>query len=543
MKVLGATLTMALVLPTTAIATSQQSIYRPSIHFTPPTGWINDPNGLVRVGDTYHLFYQHNPDDIVWGPMHWGHATSEDLLTWIHQPIALFPDEIGTIFSGSAVIDHHNSAGFGEGAMVAAFTHFSSPRQMQSLAYSTDQGHTWQKHEGNPVLQPPSGIRNFRDPRVFHWDRGSGDPHWVMAVGSGLAIIFYRSPDLRNWSPMSTVGPMVGATCGVWETPDLIELPIAGTSRSAWVLTVATSDCSPSGGSGVQYFVGDFDGERFVNANDDETELWADWGPDFYAPQTWGEVPDRAVWIGWMSSWQYAQAVPASTWRGSMSIPRELSLVETPDGLRLAQQPVSEVDDVRWPLTSIEAKVREGAPLIAPLGPDRAFDVHAKFSWEAGSIRRAVLRFHGAPGEWTDVGYAIPESRTYVDRSQSGSAEVTPWFGSAHLGPAEPPGRTALDIRVIVDRSSLEIFIDRGAIVFTEQVFPESWTGVELLVEGGTADVEATVSSIDPGNLIEPPRSGRSYGTWVATAALAALLLVLVLAAYRIHQRREAVRG
>ena len=543
MRLLGAAMTMGAVLSITAPASSYPSHERPSIHFTPPTGWINDPNGLVRVDNTYHLFYQHNPDDIVWGPMHWGHATSEDLLAWNHRPIALFPDEIGTIFSGSAVVDHHNSAGFGAEAIVAVFTHFAAPRQMQSLAYSTDQGHTWQKYDGNPVLQPPSGIRNFRDPRVFLWDRGQGDPYWVMAVGSGLAIIFYRSSDLRNWSPMSTVGPLAGATCGVWETPDLIELPIAGTSRRAWVLTVATGDCSPSGGSGVQYFVGDFDGKRFVNANDDETELWADWGPDFYAPQTWSEVRDRAVWIGWMNSWQYAQAIPASTWRGSLSIPRELALMETAGGLRLAQQPVSEIDEVRWPLASMEARVQEAAPLSVPLSREGAFDVHAEFSWEAGSIRRAVLRLHGASGEWTDVGYTVPEARTYVDRSRSGSAEVAPGFGSAHLGPAESPGRTALDMRVIVDRSSLEIFIDRGTIVFTEQVFPGSWSGVELLVEGGTADVEVAVSLIDPGNPIEQSRAGRGYGAWVAAAALAALLLVLLLAAYRVRQPRETIRG
>ena len=534
-SVIAAALLTALVVASGAGAqTDDVDSDRPEVHFTPATGWINDPNGLVFVDGVYHLFYQHNPDDVVWGPMHWGHATSADLLTWEEHPIALYPDEIGTIFSGSAVIDHDNTAGFGPGAVVAAFTHFATPRQMQSLAYSTDAGATWTKYAENPVLQPPSGIRNFRDPKVIRWEEGD-DRHWVMAIGSGITIIFYRSDNLIDWEPVSTVGPLVGAHCGVWETPELFELPIDGGPDTAWVLAVATQDCAPAGGTGFQYFIGDFDGERFTNSNHPDVEIWGDYGADFYAAQAWSGVEDRVVWTGWMNSWQYAQFTPATTWRGSMSLPREVSLVSTDDGPRLAQWPLRELDDARSRTGTENGTVDDSSSLAHMIESDGALDVEASFEWEPGGIRKVILRLHGAEGEWTDIGFTGPESRTYVDRSSSGEVDFHELFPVAHLGPTEAPGRSTLDVRAVLDRQSVEVFLDGGEIVFTELVFPERWTGVELIVEGGEAEAELAVFAIEPG--IESGSS--SIVLWIIGSAVA--VSVVGWLAWRPRRRRESL--
>ena len=322
--------------------------YRLQYHFTPPEAWMNDPNGLVYYDGEYHLFYQHNPDDTVWGPMHWGHAVSNDLVNWQYLPIALYPDEIGTIFSGSAVVDWQDTAGFGAEALVAIFTHAAGNRQMQSLAYSTDRGRTWQKYDGNPVIEPPNNIRNFRDPKVFWYDENGGVGHWVMSVAAGNIILFYTSPDLVNWESSGGFGLGYGAMCGVWETPDLFELPVDGGPETRWVLAVGIGGCAPGGGSGVQYFVGDFDGEAFTSENPKDTVLWADFGADFYAAQSWSDAPeDRRIWLAWMNNWPYAQDIPTSTWRGAFTIPREVALTTTPQGIRLAQQPVPELAERR----------------------------------------------------------------------------------------------------------------------------------------------------------------------------------------------------
>ena len=253
---------------------------------------MNDPNGLVYYQGEYHLFYQYHPGSSVFGLMHWGHAVSRDLVNWQHLPIALYPDDVGAIFSGSAVIDWNDTAGFGKEAMVAVFTHDKAGRQMQSLAYSTDRGQTWTKYGANPVIEPPKNIKNFRDPKVFWYDEGGGAGHWVMAVAAGDIILFYTSPDLKNWTPSGGFGLGFGSTAGVWETPDLFKLPVDGGPESRWVLTVGLGGGAPAGGTGVQYFIGDFDGKTFTSENPKSTVLWADYGADFYAAQGWNDAPN-----------------------------------------------------------------------------------------------------------------------------------------------------------------------------------------------------------------------------------------------------------
>jgi fructan beta-fructosidase len=285
--------------------------YRPQYHFTPQTGWMNDPNGMVYYEGEYHLFYQHYPDSTVWGPMHWGHAVSQDLIHWQHLPVALYPDKLGYIFSGSAVVDWNNTSGLGTAEappMVAIYTYHDPGGerqgridfQTQGIAYSVDKGRTWTKYEKNPVLPNP-GIRDFRDPKVS-WNEVS--KQWVMTLAVKDHIEFYGSPDLKKWSKLSEFGNTIGAHGGVWECPDLFSLK-DGEGNSKWVLFVSINPGGPQGGSATQYFIGNFDGKNFMPQ--DTLARWIDYGADNYAGVTWSDIPasdGRRLFIGWMSNWQ-----------------------------------------------------------------------------------------------------------------------------------------------------------------------------------------------------------------------------------------------
>lgn len=303
--------------------------FRPGFHFSPPTSWANDPNGLVYYEGSYHLFYQYHPYSNKWGPMHWGHAISEDLIHWQHAPIALFPDEHGAIFSGCCVVDWNNSSGLFKDShgLVAIFTHADihpetgQPRQRQSLAYSSDKGQTWQKYNGNPVLAE-NDLIDFRDPKVF-WHAQS--KRWIMAIVAGDHVRFYASDNLREWSLTGKFGREEGSHDGVWECPDLFQLPADDTGRSKWVLIISIGD-NPNcpEGSRTQYFIGEFDGKTFINDNPSDHILWLDYGRDNYAGVTWSDIPEqdgRRVIIGWMSNWKYANETPTYSWRGAMTLP------------------------------------------------------------------------------------------------------------------------------------------------------------------------------------------------------------------------------
>lgn len=480
------------------VAMSLDEPYRPQYHVSAPEMWANDPNGLVYYDGEYHLFFQHNPQDTVWGPMHWDHAVSRDLVSWTHLPIALYPDEIGAIFSGSAVIDRQDTAGFGEAAMVAVFTHDDSGRQMQSLAYSMDNGRTWTKYDGNPVLEPPANIRNFRDPKVF-WYSNESDGHWTMAVSAGNIILFFASPDLKEWESTGGFGLTHGATCGAWETPDLFELPVDGGPQTRWLLAVAIGGCAPAGGSGIQYFIGDFDGRTFTNENDPQTILWADYGADFYAPQSWSDAPDeRRLWLAWMNNWSYAQEIPTSTWRGSFSIPREVTLVTTPDGIRLRQQPITELAELRgehWQWAD-EAITPESGLLDEVSG--ELLEIIAEFEIDdIEDADRFGLRVRAGSAEdrgteeRTTIGYAVKDRTLYVDRSASGDVDFSPNFTPIHTAPM-PAIEGVVRLHILVDRSSVEVFGNDGLVVFTERIFPaEDSVGLELFVDGKQVQLRA----------------------------------------------------
>jgi fructan beta-fructosidase len=439
--------------------------YRAQFHFTPPSGWMNDPNGMVYHGGEYHLFYQYNPDSTIWGPMHWGHAVSKDLIHWEHLPIALYPDSLGTIFSGSAVVDRNNTSGLGTDQnppMVAIFTSHNSEGerakrddyQTQSIAYSTDNGRTWAKYEDNPVIKNP-GIRDFRDPKVVWVDGQNGEGKWTMALAVKDRISFYSSPNLIDWTHESDFNPEWAAYGGVWECPDLFPLT-TNEGDEKWVLLVSINPGGPNGGSATQYFVGDFDGSGFKVDNSEVK--WLDYGADNYAGVTWSDIPEedgRRLFIGWMSNWLYAEIVPTENWRSAMTLPRTLELVNTGEDYLVASRPVEELEKIRFASETVSGEdidlTEELVEMeLNPSGEDFSLE----FSNPAGE--KLIL---------TRAGASI-----ILDRSQSGLIEFSEPFGKPHTLPVLID--SVSHVRIFLDRSSVEVFFNEGELVMTDIIFP-----------------------------------------------------------------------
>lgn len=479
--------------------------YRPQYHFSPAVNWANDPNGLVYANGEWHLFYQHNPFGNTWGHMSWGHAVSRDLVRWTQLPVAI-PERDGVMaFSGSAVVDSANTSRFGRNGappLVAVYTGArvgSDHNQSQYVAYSTDRGRTWERYGSGPVLDV--GSTEFRDPKVF-WHAPSG--RWVMVVSLATLhrVRFYASPDLKRWTPLSDFGP-AGATGGVWECPDLFELPVDGNpGDTRWVLVVNINPGGPAGGSATQYFVGRFDGSRFTP--DGETPaspdprgakpLWADYGKDLYATVSWSDVPrgdGRRVWVGWMNNWQYAATVPTSPWRSAMSLPRTVGLVTTPDGIRLVQQPVAELERLRGAPRAVAAQtIAQGSTSLGAQGiAGKALEIAATFEVgrAAGAAREFGLKVRTGNGEETVIGIDPAAGQLVVDRTHSGRADFSRDFPARQTAPL-PVENGRVRLRVFVDWSSVEVFAGDGRSVITSQIFPAPESeGVSLYATGGAA--------------------------------------------------------
>ncbi|MDN3667950.1 glycoside hydrolase family 32 protein [Echinicola jeungdonensis] len=442
--------------------------FRPQYHFTPPSQWMNDPNGMVYLDGEYHLFYQHYPDSNVWGPMHWGHAVSTDMVNWEHLPIALYPDSLGTIFSGSAVIDHNNTSGLGEegkGPMVAIFTYdHETIGQTQGIAYSNDKGRTWSKFEGNPVLDNP-GIPDFRDPKVSWFETGEGEGKWIMTLAVKDKISFYSSPDLINWSHESDFNPDWASYGGVWECPDLFALKTPS-GEEKWVLIVSINPGGPNGGSATQYFIGNFDGSSYTA--DGQEIKWIDYGTDNYAGVTWSNIPEedgRRLFIGWMSNWDYATIVPTYEWRSAMTLPRKLELFENNGEMLMASRPVQELQNLRTTSENIESNSVELSHKLYEL----------ELGKEAGQT--ASLTLSNAKGD--QVVLRIEEDQIVLDRSKSGDLSFYEGFGKVQTAPID--GIQITDLSVYVDRSSVEFFFNNGERVMTAIIFPgNSLTKVDL---------------------------------------------------------------
>ena len=459
--------------------------YRPQYHFSPELNWTNDPNGLVFFEGEYHLFYQHNPLGNTWGHMSWGHAVSPDLLHWEHLPIALREEYGVMIFSGSAVVDVDNTSGFGVGdepPLVAIYTGHGDGRQTQDIAYSNDRGRSWTKYGGNPVLD--LGMADFRDPKVF---RHLETDRWVMVVSlaNEKRLQFYASENLKDWTFLSEFGPAGVAEKPNWECPDLFPLAIEGEPGEVrWLLETDIGGGAIAGGSGGEYFVGTFDGTRFVP--DSPESQWVDHGRDFYAPVSWSGIPEadgRRIWIGWMNNWETAN-VPTQPWRGSMSLPRSLSLRRTPDGLRLVQHPIQELESLRRDHVHLEDRTLDNGALVLPIDGQQ-LEVKAEFeSIDAAEFGVRVLR---GPVEATVVGIDAAHSSLFVDRNRSGDVAFHDRFAGRHDGPIRLEGGRAR-LHLFVDASSVEVFGDDGLTVITDRVFPDPESrGVELFATGGRA--------------------------------------------------------
>lgn len=463
-------------------------LYRPQYHFTPPEGRLADPNGLVYFDGEYHLFYQKMGT--------WAHAVSRDLVHWEHLPTALDHDELGQALSGSVVVDWKDSTGFfgGKPGLVAIYTS-TAGGQAQSLAYSKDRGRTWKRYEGNPVIPNP-GVKDFRDPKVF-WHEETGK--WVMVVSTNQSVTFYNSDNLIDWHYLSRFGDGHGSHVAVWECPDLFRLPVDGDpSNQKWVLHVSVGDNDITHGSTAQYFIGDFDGVRFINEYPAQTVLFTDYGQDFYAAQTFSDIPKadgRRIWIGWMSNWRYPYEAPTHPWKGAMSIPRVLSLRTMEDGtIRLVQKPVAELKQLRSTHTAIEP-FRLGGSWPVEGFSGSVFEFDLTVAWE--DVSEFGIRLRKGGDQETVVGVDVVGKTVFVDRSKAG----LPWirdrngtlfrFGRRFEAPL-PTEKRQIRIHGFVDESSVEIFVNDGEIVFTNLVFTRPTNrGIELYAKGGTVEVIA----------------------------------------------------
>lgn len=469
-----------------------QEKHRPQFHFSQPAHWMNDPNGMVYYAGEYHLFYQYYPDATVWGPMHWGHAVSKDLIHWQHLPVALYPDSIGYIFSGSVVIDRHNSSGFQKGKeapMVAIFTYHNmagekSKRidfQTQGIAYSNDKGRTWTKYPNNPVIKNP-GMRDFRDPKVS-WHEAS--KQWVLTMAAGNQIMFYRSRNLINWELSGTFGKDEGNHGGVWECPDLFEMKTTDGKGSKWILLVSIGNGAPNGGSGTQYFVGNFDGKTFVNDNPKTAVHWIDYGTDNYAGVTWHNAPgQKRLFLGWMSNWQYAQTVPTKTWRSAMTLPRTLTLQQSANGYRIITSPVAEILGLR----------KNTAPAVMDAKKEYAFslgELDLVFNHNPLTTADFGIELFNTQDETLRIGYDAAKKQFYINRTGLAEKSFSKEFSAIHTAPRADSG-SVIKMHLYIDKSSVELFADDGSVVMTDIFFPgEPFTKLRTFENSGTSVLQS----------------------------------------------------
>ncbi|AQG79006.1 hypothetical protein AWR27_06510 [Spirosoma montaniterrae] len=482
--------------------TTYQQPFRPQYHFSPRINWSNDPNGLVYYDGEYHLFFQHNPVDSHWGHMTWGHAISRDLVHWRELPPAI-PEENGVmIFSGSCVVDKNNTSGFGRDGrvpMVAIYTGHEPNRQTQHIAYSLDKGRTWTKYQNNPIID--LNKKDFRDPKVFWYEPSQ---RWVMAVvlPTEKKLLFYNSSNLKQWTKTGEF-TAADSPASVWECPDLIEVPVEGTMERKWLLMLSMGNNGAAGGSGMQYYVGRFNGLTFTNESAPGPTRFVDWGKDYYAAVTYNNLPVRgnrgAISIGWMANLHYAGEVPTSPFRGMMTLPRELRLVKTlTKSYELVQRPIQELKQLlgpafRWNGTDVsqlnQSLVNAGVSgdsyvLTAELEPIRT---------ESGVRVRQGKTAQGDT-EATVVGYDPLKQQVHVDRTRSGLVAFKKEFAGRFTAPLKPQnGRITLQIWV--DRSSVEVFGNDGLITLTNQIFPSPDSlGIEFY---GNALRSVTVQAVE----------------------------------------------
>ena len=448
---------------------SNRETYRPVYHHTPVYGWMNDPNGMFYKDGVYHLYFQYNPYGSMWANMTWGHSTSTDLTHWTYEGTAIVPDAWGAIFSGSCVVDKDNTAGFGKGAVVAFYTSAKSTPwgdvQSQSMAYSLDNGKTFIKYEHNPILT--STERDFRDPKVFWYAPGK---HWVMMLAVGQEMQIYSSGNLKEWKKESSFGAMQGAHGGVWECPDLVEVAVEGSKEKKWVLICNLNPGGPFGGSAAQYFVGSFDGKKFVNESPTQTK-WLDWGKDNYATVTWSNAPaGRCIALGWMSNWLYANNVPTTQYRSANTLARDLTLYRAGGELYLKSKPSPEIKKARAEEKKISTFEVKGNYEVASLLADNKGAYEIEMTIENKGTSKIDFSLMNEKGEKVAMYYDVVRKQFVMDRSASGIVGFSRDFPAVTVAPVRNTDQ--IHLRLFIDRSSVEAFGEDGEYVMTNLVFP-----------------------------------------------------------------------
>ena len=424
--------------------TTNSEQYRPLYHHTPAYGWMNDPNGMFFKDGVWHLYFQHNPYGSQWENMTWGHSTSTDLIHWTFQGDPVQPDAWGSIFSGSSVVDKNNTAGFGENAIVALYTS-AGENQTQSMAYSTDNGKTFTKYDGNPIIT--SNVPDFRDPHMF-WNEDI--KKWNMILAAGQQMNIYSSDNLKDWKFESSFGAEYGSHGGVWECPDLMKMKVRGTDKEKWMLVCNINPGGPSGGSATQYFVGDFDGHKFTCESKPEVTKWMDYGKDHYATVTFDNAPNgRHVALAWMSNWQYANQVPTMQYRSANSIPRDLGLFEYKGNTYCSVTPSEEITAARSKKPS--KSLSEACEMVVNLKGD------------------ATITLSNSKGEKVVMTYKAKDETFSMDRTLSGKTDFSSDFAAITTAPVYGKMNK---LRIFIDKSSIEVFDNDGKMAMTNLVFP-----------------------------------------------------------------------
>ena len=502
--------------------TTNTDYYRPSYHFTPLYGWMNDPNGMVYKDGEYHLYFQYNPYGSKWGNMHWGHAVSKDLVHWENLDPAIARDPVGHIFSGSSVVDKKNTAGFGKDAIIAIYTNNSvNHNEMQCIAYSNDNGRTFTKYEGNPVLTPFDGLKDFRDPKVFWYEKGKC---WYMIVSADKETRFYKSKNLKKWTYVSAFGKGLGQQPCQYECPDFFQLPVNGDKKKMkWVMTMNINPGCWFGGSATEYFVGDFDGKNFT-CPDAHDVKWLDWGKDHYATVTFSNTGDRVLGITWMSNWQYANLTPFKQNRGANGLPRELKLYEKNGKYYISEDVAPEVYALRKDTKNLaDASVADAKDLKGvAANMEGAFEIEADVTPDANGI--AGIEISNNKRERTMIYFDMKQGKVVMDRTESGltdfGKQAVPhdielaWDKQLAAEGKEPAritnsinykndfalatwaplslcedGKKTYHVDIFVDKSSVELFVDGGRIAMTNLVFPVApYENVKLYTQGGKAE-------------------------------------------------------
>ena len=502
--------------------TTNTDYYRPSYHFTPLYGWMNDPNGMVYKDGEYHLYFQYNPYGSKWGNMHWGHAVSKDLVHWEHLDPAIARDPVGHIFSGSSVIDKKNTAGFGKDAIIAIYTNNSvNHDEVQCIAYSNDNGRTFTKYEGNPVLTSFDGLKDFRDPKVFWYEKGKC---WYMIVSADKEMRLYKSKNLKKWNYVSAFGKGIGQQPCQYECPDFFQLPVNGDKKKMkWVMTMNINPGCWFGGSATEYFVGDFDGKKFTCPDANEVK-WLDWGKDHYATVTFSNTGDRVLGITWMSNWQYANLTPFKQNRGANGLPRELKLYEKNGKYYISEDVAPEVYALRKDTKNVADASVSDEKMLAGVAANMegAFEIEADVTPDANGI--AGIEISNNKRERTMIYFDMKQGKVVMDRTESGLSDFgkqsvphdieLAWdkqlaaegkqparitnsinykndFALATWAPLSlcEDGKKTYHVDIFVDKSSVELFVDGGRIAMTNLVFPVApYENVKLYTQGGKAE-------------------------------------------------------